>query len=63
MSAVLAIKKSQGPEKCLEQLNSCIEIHFKSLKVGFKTYLLSYSCFAAFAFHLFLMVHRASHFQ
>ena len=33
MSAVLAIKKGQGPEKCLEQLNSCIEIHFKGLKV------------------------------
>ncbi|XP_052805384.1 tetratricopeptide repeat protein 21B-like isoform X2 [Mya arenaria] len=32
MSAVLAMKKSTGPEKCLELLNTCIETHFKSLK-------------------------------
>ncbi|XP_052258735.1 tetratricopeptide repeat protein 21B-like isoform X2 [Dreissena polymorpha] len=32
MSAVLAIKRSAGPEKCIEQLNNCIETHFKALK-------------------------------
>ena len=34
LSAVLAIKRNKGPEKALELLNSAIETHFKSLKVG-----------------------------
>ena len=34
LSAVLAIKRNKGPEKALELLNSSIDVHFKSLRVG-----------------------------
>ena len=34
LSAVLALKKGQGPEKVIEFLNEAIELHFAGIKVG-----------------------------